>query len=143
MMDWSEFLAGPRDGIKKALNDNHKKTFGEAEVGRVDFGELTYPTVHIIPQSKTYMGDGVFEFRIQVNYYFERRQRDTDEFDDFEEKMGDSVQDILDELAKTDYDIGEYKPNDFRYFGGGLGNKMIEMIEVEFLITKQVDWGQI
>ncbi len=143
MGEFQGFLTTSVKSIDAALSKTGiKDVFGEPVIGDVQFSRLDYPTIHIIPDDNPYVGGGLYEETIFVNFYF-TKGKDSSKYLSNSEDVEDTIDDILDELSK-DENI-EYKVQDIRSLAGQPDNTNthIQGFELELLISKVIDYSNV
>jgi len=140
--EFQGFFSGIIKDIKIAVEDyvGSDSTFEETAVGQVEIDYLDYPCIHIIPDESNYEEKGTYVNRIRVNYYFERGQ-DADKYITYMEEVEKTMDDII--LKLEDSDNIEYKVNNVIHLAGDTQNNLLEIVQVEYYVTKMKDLSSI
>lgn len=103
--------------------------------------KLVYPAAHIIPDRIDYVGNGQYEIYFTVMFYYDDIPADSKYIDQLKE-VENSLDDILTSLG-TLSTIGEYKIIYVDNFVGASGGSIIQGIQLDFKVSKLIDWDEI
>jgi len=136
------FFSGIISDIKDAVETyvGSDSTFEETAIGQVQIDYLNYPCIHIIPDESNYEATNTYTNRIRVNYYFEKGQ-DANKYITYMEEVEKTMDDIILKLEGSD-NI-EYRVENVVHLAGGTENNLLEIVQVEFNVTKGKDLADI
>lgn len=137
MSEYSGFMTDVVTNFEDAFNDSDFNTV----VGEVNMEKLDYPAVHIIPDRVEQVEGCKYNIYVDVFYFFESL-RNVGRWYDHMEDVEDTFNSISEEL-KSNSGVGEYKPVSIENFAGSQGGSIILGIEVNWRVTKLIDFENV
>lgn len=138
MIDWTANLTALIDGLESGLK-HHADRYGEPVVGPIDFGKISYPAVHVIPDTSNHQGGNEYQHTGFVNFYFQRESSSA--YRTRLTLVGKAMQSVMDHL-ESDPQVVTFKPTRVEHYAGATPDTLVLKIEVEYTATTLVDFAE-
>lgn len=132
---WTDIIRDILTGLEE-----HSTTFGDPVLGEINPNNLSYPTVHIIPDTSNYVSNQEYEDTVRINYYFEKGHDDDRHYLDSLEEMEDSIDSMLLELYKDEI-VGAHKVDRIEHYRGEMSNTLLEIVSVDIRVSKLFNYA--
>lgn len=136
MINWANHILALTDALEEGMR-HHTDTFGEPVVGPVDWNAISFPAVHVLPDTSNHAGGNEYDHSGFLNFYFSRSK--STEYRDHLLLVADSLSSVMDSL-EADENVVEFKPTRVENYAGQLDDTLLIKIEVEFTASTLVDF---
>lgn len=137
MINWANHILALTDALEEGMR-HHTDTFGEPTVGPVDWTAISYPAVHVLPDTSNHSSGNEYDHSGFLNFYFERRK--STEYRDHLLVVADALSSVMDSL-EADENVIEFKPIRVENYAGQLDDTLLIKIEVEFTASTLVEFA--
>ena len=129
-------ITGPLKTVQNTLRDDTE--FYQA-IGN-DFGKMTYPAASLLPQNSQYQNDLEYADQFTILFVLEK---DTNHINllDATEKVEKATDQILEDLETESTIVKEFKPINFQFFVAENNGARLNIIEVQWQVTKLQDFA--
>jgi len=129
-------ISGPLKTVRDTLRDDTE--FNQA-IGN-DFGKMTYPAASLLPQSSQYQNELEYADQFTILFVLEKGTNHIDLLD-ATEKVEEATDQILEDLENDSQIVKEFKPINFQYFVAENNSARLNVIEVQWQVTKLQDFA--
>lgn len=106
--------------------------------GDSDYGKLDYPIAQFYPDQSNYDGGQTYSDTHTIFFIFEQNKNQSQTLEN-SKKVEKALDNLGSELKKNDL-VKEFKPENFRYLVGENNSNLLDVIEVDFRVTKIVNF---
>ncbi len=107
-------------------------------VGEGDYGKLDYPIAQFYPDQSVYQGGQEYEDSHTVFFIFEQKKNESQIVENTE-RVEKALDNLMGELEQDEITVN-FKPDSIRYLIGENDNNLLDVIQVEFSVSKIVDF---
>ena len=108
--------------------------FEKVIIGSTDYDRLSYPCVQVYPDVSDYNGDHEYQDSHLIFFIFESG-KNSSKIVENSEKVEKALDSLADEISKNEI-VKEFKPQRFQFRVGENSDNLLDIIEVQYGVTK-------